>query len=172
MPRQGTARPGSPSARRGENVVRDVSAHRFSRGGGPNALRAGRALPVPPTARSAHGRSGVERADLQPHARGAATTRATPGVCTRSHAPAQARQRAPHDAQALAANGRCSCATCTEATSRGRTSRRNQRHLYGITGGLAAPRATTPPREGPALLQGLVLCGVCGKRMGVRLLPE
>lgn len=25
-----------------------------------------------------------------------------------------------------------------------------------------------PPREGPALLQGLVLCGVCGRRMGIR----
>ena len=25
-----------------------------------------------------------------------------------------------------------------------------------------------PPREGPALLQGLVVCGVCGKRMSVR----
>jgi DNA invertase Pin-like site-specific DNA recombinase len=26
----------------------------------------------------------------------------------------------------------------------------------------------TPPREGPALLQGLAICGVCGKRMTVR----
>jgi len=25
-----------------------------------------------------------------------------------------------------------------------------------------------PPREGPALLQGLVVCGVCGQRMGIR----
>ena len=40
-------------------------------------------------------------------------------------------------------------------------------------------RRKSPPREGPALLQGMVICGVCGKRMTVRyhsargrLLPE
>ena len=31
-----------------------------------------------------------------------------------------------------------------------------------------ADRRRSPPREGPALLQGLVICGVCGKRMTVR----
>jgi DNA invertase Pin-like site-specific DNA recombinase len=31
-----------------------------------------------------------------------------------------------------------------------------------------AERRKSPPREGPALLQGLVLCGRCGDRMGVR----
>ena len=29
-------------------------------------------------------------------------------------------------------------------------------------------RRKSPPREGPALLQGLVVCGVCGSRMTVR----
>lgn len=29
-------------------------------------------------------------------------------------------------------------------------------------------RERTPPREGPALLQGLAVCGRCGRRMGVR----
>ncbi|MCP4398132.1 MAG: recombinase family protein [bacterium] len=29
-------------------------------------------------------------------------------------------------------------------------------------------RRKSPPREGPALLQGLVICGVCGRRMTVR----
>src|SRR5262249_42770073 len=29
-------------------------------------------------------------------------------------------------------------------------------------------RRHSPPREGPALLQGLVMCGVCGRRMTVR----
>jgi DNA invertase Pin-like site-specific DNA recombinase len=29
-------------------------------------------------------------------------------------------------------------------------------------------RRRSPPREGPALLQGLVLCGICGERMTVR----
>lgn len=29
-------------------------------------------------------------------------------------------------------------------------------------------RDKSPPREGPALLQGIVICGVCGKRMNVR----
>ena len=31
-----------------------------------------------------------------------------------------------------------------------------------------APERLSPPREGPALLQGIVLCGVCGERMTVR----
>jgi len=31
-----------------------------------------------------------------------------------------------------------------------------------------AQQRASPPREGPALLQGLVLCGVCGRRMTVR----
>jgi len=29
-------------------------------------------------------------------------------------------------------------------------------------------RRKSPPREGPALLQGIIICGVCGKRMTVR----
>ncbi len=29
-------------------------------------------------------------------------------------------------------------------------------------------RRKSPPREGPALLQGLVLCGICGRRMTIR----
>lgn len=31
-----------------------------------------------------------------------------------------------------------------------------------------APKRFSPPREGPALLQGLILCGGCGERMTVR----
>jgi DNA invertase Pin-like site-specific DNA recombinase len=31
-----------------------------------------------------------------------------------------------------------------------------------------ADRTATPPREGPALLQGLAICGRCGERLGVR----
>ena len=31
-----------------------------------------------------------------------------------------------------------------------------------------ADRRKSPPGEGPALLQGMVLCGVCGQRMTVR----
>lgn len=31
-----------------------------------------------------------------------------------------------------------------------------------------APECFSPPREGPALLQGLIMCGKCGERMTVR----
>ncbi len=31
-----------------------------------------------------------------------------------------------------------------------------------------APERFSPPREGPALLQGLLICGICGERMTVR----
>ena len=44
----------------------------------------------------------------------------------------------------------------------------NQRRLYGNNWRTRGTQGTTPPREGPALLQGLVLCGVCGKHMAVR----
>jgi DNA invertase Pin-like site-specific DNA recombinase len=45
---------------------------------------------------------------------------------------------------------------------------RNQRHLQDNCQAYGADRRKSPPREGPALLQGLLLCGCCGKRMTVR----
>jgi hypothetical protein len=44
----------------------------------------------------------------------------------------------------------------------------NQRRLRENSQAQGAERRKSPPREGPALLQGLVLCGVCGERMTVR----
>jgi DNA invertase Pin-like site-specific DNA recombinase/G:T/U-mismatch repair DNA glycosylase len=44
----------------------------------------------------------------------------------------------------------------------------NQRRLHDNAQAQGAERRKSPPREGPALLQGLVLCGVCGERMTVR----
>ena len=44
----------------------------------------------------------------------------------------------------------------------------NQRRLYENNARTRGIHGTTPPREGPALLQGIVLCGVCGKPMSVR----
>jgi DNA invertase Pin-like site-specific DNA recombinase len=43
---------------------------------------------------------------------------------------------------------------------------KNQKMLLGNARGLGHEQYA--PREGPALLQGLVVCGVCGKRMTVR----
>ncbi|HWW84738.1 MAG TPA: recombinase family protein [Vicinamibacterales bacterium] len=43
----------------------------------------------------------------------------------------------------------------------------NQRRLHENAHALGAERRKSPPREGPALLQGLVICGVCGDRMKV-----
>ena len=55
----------------------------------------------------------------------------------------------------------------------------NQRRLVCCAQAYGHDRRKSPPREGPALLQGIVLCGVCGLRMTVRyherqgdLLPE
>ena len=45
---------------------------------------------------------------------------------------------------------------------------RNQQRLHESAQAIGADRRHGPPREGPALLQGLVLCGCCGKRMTVR----
>ena len=44
----------------------------------------------------------------------------------------------------------------------------NQRRLLENAQSQGQNRRKSPPREGPALLQGLVLCGVCGHRMTVR----
>ena len=43
----------------------------------------------------------------------------------------------------------------------------NQRRLQENAHALGPERRKSPPREGPALLQGLVLCGICGERMKV-----
>ena len=45
---------------------------------------------------------------------------------------------------------------------------KNQQILYDNAQAQGCDRRKSPPREGPALLQGLVICGVCGKRMTVR----
>ncbi|MGC8633367.1 MAG: recombinase family protein [Candidatus Limnocylindrales bacterium] len=44
----------------------------------------------------------------------------------------------------------------------------NLRRLHENAQANGAERRAGPPREGPALLQGLVVCGRCGERMGVR----
>jgi len=44
----------------------------------------------------------------------------------------------------------------------------NQRRLQESAQALGMERRRSPPREGPALLQGLLLCGRCGERMTVR----
>jgi len=44
----------------------------------------------------------------------------------------------------------------------------NQQRLSELATARGADRLASPPREGPALLQGMVICGVCGRRMTVR----
>lgn len=44
----------------------------------------------------------------------------------------------------------------------------NQRRLRENAQAVGPDRRRSPPREGPALLQGLVVCGICGDRMTVR----
>jgi DNA invertase Pin-like site-specific DNA recombinase len=44
----------------------------------------------------------------------------------------------------------------------------NQKQLRENAQAVGADRRKSPPREGPALLQGLILCGQCGQRMTVR----
>jgi len=45
---------------------------------------------------------------------------------------------------------------------------RNQQQLRACAQAHGCDRRRSPPREGPALLQGLVLCGRCGQRMTIR----
>jgi DNA invertase Pin-like site-specific DNA recombinase len=44
----------------------------------------------------------------------------------------------------------------------------NQRQLHASAQAMGSDRRKSPAREGPALLQGLILCGLCGERMTVR----
>lgn len=44
----------------------------------------------------------------------------------------------------------------------------NQRRLLGNAQAYSHDRRKSPPREGPALLQGLIICGICGRRMTLR----
>ena len=44
----------------------------------------------------------------------------------------------------------------------------NQRRLLESSQAYGMNRRQSPPREGPALLQGIAICGLCGKRMGTR----
>ncbi len=44
----------------------------------------------------------------------------------------------------------------------------NLRRLHENAQANGAERRKSPPREGPALLQGLIVCGRCGQRMSVR----
>jgi DNA invertase Pin-like site-specific DNA recombinase len=48
----------------------------------------------------------------------------------------------------------------------------NQRRLADNARAFGGERRSGPVREGPALLQGRVLCGLCGERMGVRYSQE
>jgi DNA invertase Pin-like site-specific DNA recombinase len=48
----------------------------------------------------------------------------------------------------------------------------NQRRLADNARAFGGERRSGPAREGPALLQGRVLCGLCGARMGVRYSQE
>ncbi len=43
----------------------------------------------------------------------------------------------------------------------------NRRRLIENGRAFRSDRRSGPPREGPALLQGRVLCGICGNRMGI-----
>ena len=44
----------------------------------------------------------------------------------------------------------------------------NQQRLHESAQAIGSDRRRGPPREGPALLQGMVVCGRCGDRMTVR----
>jgi len=44
----------------------------------------------------------------------------------------------------------------------------NQKRLHDSAQAIGGDRRRSPAREGPALLQGLILCGRCGQRMTVR----
>lgn len=78
-----------------------------------------------------------------------------------------------------ASNGTPCCSTPIPATSAPEEYEANLRRLHENAQAHGAERRQSPPREGPALLQGLVICGRCGERMSVHyytshgaLLPE
>jgi Recombinase zinc beta ribbon domain len=78
-------------------------------------------------------------------------------------------------------NGSFLCETFILAISAGRSTKRIRSSCSRIVPQTREDRRHGPAREGPALLQGLVICGRCGNRMtlryyqrkhGIRLYPE
>src|SRR5215813_14056737 len=84
---------------------------------------------------------------------------------------------AAHARQSMAASlmrdcpsrsGQCCCGRRTRVTLPGLNIRRTCNGCARAPESHGADRRRSPAREGPALLQGLVLCGLCGRRMTVR----
>ncbi len=65
-------------------------------------------------------------------------------------------------------SGPCCCAMRTPGYIGWERFEANQRRLRNNALAYGADRRRSPPREGPALLQGLALCGVCGQSMTIR----
>ena len=65
-------------------------------------------------------------------------------------------------------SGRPSFPTPTLPTSRGRSLKLIRRSCWRMPTAMVTDRRRSAPREGAALLQGVVVCGVCGLRMTVR----
>src|SRR5262245_19998517 len=84
---------------------------------------------------------------------------------------------AAHARQSMAASlmrdcpsrsGQCCCGRRTRVTLPGLNIRRTCNGCARAPESHGADRRRSPAREGPALLQGLVMCGMCGRRMTVR----
>ena len=76
--------------------------------------------------------------------------------------------RVPGDACCRVSSGSRSCLARIRATSPGRQYEEHLRRLRENAQAQGSDRQASPPREGPALLQGLAICGRCGERMGLR----
>ena len=82
--------------------------------------------------------------------------------------PEAARRQDGHHACCPAANGSRSSPAPTPATSPWTSTRPTSPRLTANAAAHGPDRAAGPAREGPALLQGIIICGRCGGRMTIR----
>ena len=97
------------------------------------------------------------------------------------HAPPNTLMVRSHTRPSRRNNGSFSCEKLMLGISAGKSTKRTFEQLQQNRPGDGEDRRHGPAREGPALLQGLVICGRCGNRMtlryyqrkhGTRLYPE
>ena len=162
------ARPRPARPRRRPHLLRDLRPHRLGHRHGAQLRRAGVVVPAPAVQRAAQRRGGLGPATPQPRPARAEEPSLHGRVCLWAHPDPQAPRRqgaAPTAAPRTVAHGDLGRPPRLHLLGGLRS---NLARLHENAQANGAERRKSPPREGQALLQGLVVCGRCGERMTIR----
>ena len=148
-------------------VLRDIPPRRLGHRHGQGVPPPEAALSSTSSTRRAQRRDSVGGARASSCAMGAAPSALRRCVLLWPQPSTQARRR-PLPALAARGGGSRSSPTPIPAISAGRSTRPMWSDCERTPLAHGEERRKSPPREGPALLQGLAICGKCGRRMTVR----